>query len=100
MLEEIAQRNDFYKEVRGFACDEIAEDLYRASGGKGKIYEITSDTGWMKGMEYGEIKDYVYHHVYSDGKYIYDPRFNDIPMLESDYFEAMRKLNPDGINIK
>lgn len=41
-----------------------------------------------------------YHQVFSDGKYIYDPRYIDIPILEDDYFKMLEKLNHGGMEIK
>lgn len=100
VMEEIKGRKDWYKLNENYDCSEIAEDLLNISGGKGKIYNIESKTGWVNGKEYGEIKNFQYHQVYSDGKYIYDPRFSDSPLLNEDYFKIMKELNPNGITIK
>lgn len=99
VLDEISRRKDFYFDERNFDCSEIAEDLFNVSG-KGKIYEITPESGLLDVLEYGSAKDYYFHTVYSDGKYIFDPRYSDIPVLESDYFKMLEDLNPNGIKIK
>jgi RHS repeat-associated protein len=91
------------KESDGYDCSEIADDLYNASGGKGEIYEITSKKSNQisipeEGKNYPE--PYFYHQVYSNGNLIYDPRLSCLPIRKYDYLYQLRKLNPDGINIK
>ncbi|GBG57802.1 toxin CdiA [Sporomusaceae bacterium FL31] len=93
-----AMKNEAYKKYK-IDCSEIAEDLYNASGKNGKIYNITGKEGSLNGYEYGKVENYIYHQVYSDGKYIYDPRFSDVPVLKDDYFKALKEINPDGFNV-
>ncbi len=100
VMEEIARRKEFYRKNDRFDCSEIADDLLDAAGGKGKIIEITPKSGVLGDLqvkEYGKIQDFDFHTVYSDGKYIYDPRYNDLPILENDYFNMLESLNPSGI---
>ena len=94
--------NPNYKNYPGIDCSEIAEDIYNASGGIGKIYSITGKGkgGYINGYEYGDVVNYEYHEVYSNGEYIFDPRFSNTPILEDDYFKALSKINPNGMNIK
>lgn len=100
VMEEIARRKEFYRKNDRFDCSEIADDLLDAAGGKGKIIEITPNTDKLKALEYGDTRSFDYHQVFSDGKYIYDPRYSDIPVLQDDYFKMLEKLNPGGIKIK
>ena len=51
------------------------------------------------GYEYGNVEEYDYHEVYSDGNYIYDPRYSNEPVLKQDYFKMLREINPDGFNV-
>jgi hypothetical protein len=89
-----------YFNNRAYDCSEIAEDLLKAANGKGKIYEIIGKDGkQMKGYEYGEIMKYDYHQIFSDGKYIYDPRYSDRPIANEEYFKIMNTLNNGNIKI-
>jgi hypothetical protein len=98
VLDVMGKNKSKYYNNRNFDCSEIAEDLFNASGGKGEIIEITGNNG-LRVKEYGEIMDFEYHEVFSDGKYIYDPRYSDNPILKSDYLDALNNLNSGGINI-
>ena len=90
---------DYYKGNSGYDCSEIAEDLYNAANGEGKVYRITPKEGaWMKGMEYGSPESWVYHEVYSDGYYIFDPMYSTTPVLKGDYFRILNgELNSSGL---
>ena len=54
----------------------------------------------MKGYEYGKVEDFTYHTVYSDGKYIFDPRYSDMPVLKDDYFRALSSINSEGFYVR
>jgi RHS repeat-associated protein len=78
-------------------CDEIAEDLLEAAGGVGRVIRYEPKKGSMlRTPEAGgkSIEDYVYHEVYTDGRYIYDPRFSQTPVPSGDYDRMMSQLNP------
>ena len=84
----------------GYDCSEIAEDLYNAAGGKGEILNITSNSeGQISVVQFGQKIKFDYHQVYSDGKYVYDPRYYNNPILKDDYFEMLNNLNPGNISI-
>lgn len=34
-----------------------------------------------------------------DGVYIYDPRYQNMPVLKDDYFRALKEINPDGFDV-
>lgn len=91
--------SDYYKRDFGYDCSEIAEDFYDAAGQKGKIYRIEGKNGYINGYEYNYQVEYLYHEVYSDGVYIYDPRYVNTPVLKADYFRALREINPDGFDV-
>lgn len=80
----------------GMDCSEIAEDLLEAASGAGKIIHMTPQQGHkLKLMEYGKVDEgYVYHEVYTDGKYVFDPRLNDTPVPHGDWMKLMKHLNP------
>lgn len=45
----------------------------------------------------GSVVEYTFHHVYTDGRYAYDPRLSQTPIPWGDCMRAMRGLNPGGI---
>ena len=78
---------------------EIAEDFFNASGHKGRIYVIKpKSSSRMHG--YDPTEDWLYHEVYSDGRFIYDPRYRNKPVIIDEYFDMFNALNPDGLIIK
>ena len=91
--------SDYYKNNSGYDCSEIAADFYDAAGQQGKIYRIEGKNGVINGYEYGKVFDYEYHEVYSDGVYIYDPRYQNTPVLKDDYFRALKEINPGGFDV-
>ena len=91
--------SDYYKTDFGYDCSEIAQDFYDAAGQQGKIYRIEGKSGNINGYEYNNQVEYIYHEVYSDGTYIYDPRYTNVPVLKDDYFRALREINPDGFDV-
>lgn len=91
--------SDYYKHDFGYDCSEIAEDFYNAAGKQGIIYRIEGKNGVINGYEYNNVVEYIYHEVYSDGVYIYDPRYQNVPIPKDDYFRALREINPDGFNV-
>ncbi|WP_239257275.1 T7SS effector LXG polymorphic toxin [Listeria ilorinensis] len=95
-----AKKNIYQEMVNQYDCSEIADDLYLASGKKGAIYEITPKIGKLNVEEYDKMEKFYYHTVYSDGKYVYDPRYSEAPILKEQYFNTIKKDNPNGINIR
>jgi filamentous hemagglutinin len=82
-----------------YDCSEIAEDLFRAAGNEGEIINITSNTkyGQIKAVQDGSTIEFDYHQVYSDGKFIYDPRYNNTPILKDDYLKMINELNDGNV---
>lgn len=88
-----------YKENWAYDCSEIADDFFDTAGGKGEVLEITGNKK-INVSEYGETISYEYHQVYSDGKYIYDPRYSDVPVLKEKYLNEIKSLNNGSIVVK
>lgn len=99
VLNTIKSRSKFYKKELAYDCSEIADDLAQAAGGKGEIFTIKSRTEFkdIQVKEYGEMKSYVYHTVYSDGKYIYDPRLTNDPVPIKEYMDSVSRHNNGDI---
>jgi filamentous hemagglutinin len=85
-----------------YDCSEIADDLYKAAGNKGEILKITPSQkyGDLKVIENGKTTTFDYHQVYSDGTYVFDPRYNNNPILKNDYVKMISDLNGGNINIE
>ncbi len=66
-----------------------------------RFNELLNSDAYKKdnGYEYGRIEPFDYHEVYSDGEYIYDPRYSNEPVPKSDYFRSLREINPDGFDV-
>ena len=93
-----AGQNTDYLDTQ-YDCSEIAEDLLIAAKGEGRIVEVTpSKNGSLKLLELGKVKEpFDYHQVYTDGRYVYDPRLDaDKPIPKGDWEKLMRGLNPDA----
>ncbi len=82
-------------------CAEIAHKLLDAAGGRGDIIEVTPIAkGTLNTFENGKISsDQYYHHVYTDGRYVYDPRISLIPIPKDDWRIHMKAIHPKGIKI-
>jgi hypothetical protein len=81
-----------------------ADKLFNSAGGKGKIIEVTPKNKGQKLTLFengGKTPpDFIYHQVYTDGKYIYDPRLSSKPVPKGDWESMIKKLNPSGVDIK
>jgi predicted double-glycine peptidase len=101
VIKAIEKKKNFYRaEVDYYDCSEIADDLYKASGENGTIYTITpNEKHNLVVPEYGKNVSFDYHTVYSDNSYVYDPRYDNTPIPESEYFDMIKMLNPKGIMI-
>lgn len=85
-------------------CSEIAERLYKVSGGKGAIMTIVPKVGHS--ILVGEKKEgqlhvqlYVYHTVFRDNHYVYGPRLSKNPIPRGDYQSIINKLNINGVRV-
>ena len=80
-------------------CSEIANILHK-SAGKGRIIQVTGKDGArLKLLEHGKVSspEFVYHQVFTDGKYVYDPRLGTSPIPLGDWQRFVRGLNPGAI---
>ncbi|WP_446224171.1 RHS repeat-associated core domain-containing protein [Nocardia sp. IBHARD005] len=78
-------------------CSEIADLMLRRVDGEGSIirYEPAPGTSLQTPENMGRILEgYVFHEVYTDGRYAYDPRLSQTPIPLGDYQSVMRSLNP------
>ncbi len=81
-------------------CSEIAEHLQRAAGGEGHIIEIAYSNASPLNPQLripeasSQISRFLYHQVYTDGTYVFDPRYSLDPMLIKDYMALIKELNP------
>ena len=83
------------KDVDCTDCDDLARLLFKASGGKGKILDLTNATGSIRVREFGKLENFVDHRVFSDGKFIFDPRFSNSPVPINKFLDELRSLNPN-----
>jgi hypothetical protein len=84
----------------GTDCSEIAEDLFSAAGGEGRILRIEPlNKGYLTLLEGGVLQtEFIYHEVYTDGKYIFDPRLHPQPVFLEEWQILIKHLNP-GVEI-
>jgi hypothetical protein len=98
-LREVKALQDIVRKEKNYDCSEIADDLLRATQGKGRIIEVLPSTKGEKLTlyEFGKTeKNMTYHQVYTDGKYIYDPRLSPDPVPKGDWEVMIRSLNPES----
>ncbi|MFD5036973.1 putative T7SS-secreted protein [Streptomyces sp. NPDC058377] len=82
-------------------CSDIASFISRRADGEGRIVHYTTYSGSdIRIPEHGgaNIEDYLFHEVYTDGRYIYDPTLSNNPIPLGDYERALRLTN-DGEKI-
>jgi hypothetical protein len=82
-------------------CSEISEALLKSAGGKGQILEVLPKTrGTLNVFENGKMEpDQYYHQVYTDGRYVYDPRLSPRPITQGDWLQHINNINPGGVTI-
>lgn len=82
-------------------CSEIAMKLQEAAEGSGYVLRVDPKIRFhLNVLENGEIKPMQwYHEVYTDGRYVFDPRISAQPVPEGDWYQHMHGINPDGVDI-
>lgn len=73
-------------------CAEIASKFLESAGGKGMILEARpKNSGKLDIYENNDltVNDF-YHKVYTDGRYVYDPRLSATPIPKGDWEMHMR----------
>ncbi|WP_444900367.1 RHS repeat-associated core domain-containing protein [Microbulbifer sp. VAAC004] len=83
------------RDVDCIDCDDIARKLYKASGERGSILDLTVPGGSIRVREFGKIEEFVDHRVFVDGKYVIDPRYSKFPVPINRYMRELKKLNPN-----
>jgi len=76
-------------------CDDLARDFYKATDGTGKILDLSVPNSEIKVYELGKLENFVDHRVYTDGKYVFDPRFSKEPVPIDKYLNDLKALNPN-----
>ncbi|CCF66145.1 RHS repeat-associated core domain-containing protein [Nocardia cyriacigeorgica] len=93
-LDELMNR-DYHENTD---CSEIAELMLNRADGEGSIirYEPQDRFGSISTPEDmgRQMTPYVFHEVYTDGRYVYDPRFSTTPVPIGDFHRIMKSLNP------
>jgi filamentous hemagglutinin len=86
------------KICEGSDCSEIASILKNAAG-SGQILTVTGQGGsGLRLLENGEIEgNFTYHQVFTDGRYVYDPRLSSVPVPLGDWSRMIWQLNPGAI---
>lgn len=77
-------------------CSDVAGSVYHAADEAGNILEVTpADGKKLTLIEFGRVeKEYVFHHVYTDGTYVYDPKLSTSPVLLDEWRAYIKALNP------
>jgi hypothetical protein len=82
-----------------YDCSEIATEFFNATNHKGIIIKMNHCKGNIIDRniyinEYQKVKQYLYHIVYCDGIYVFDPRNSPNPELLSCYIKEIQLMNP------
>ncbi|KRB12167.1 hemagglutinin repeat-containing protein [Achromobacter sp. Root170] len=82
-------------------CSDIAQYLYESAGGEGYIFKVTpSVRNNLNVYENGNVEErQSYHQVYSDGRYVYDPRVSSNPIPKGDWVQLINGTNPGGVKM-
>lgn len=87
----------------GYECSDTATELLEASGNRGRLLQFEPAMGqWtVRTAEEGgsRIVDFVYHTVFTDDRYVYDPTLSGTPIPKGDFLRIMRTLNP-GVRVR
>jgi hypothetical protein len=75
-------------------CSDIADNLLEAAGGAGKVISFRGPGDTLVTPEGNTTVDYLFHHVYTDGRYAYDPRLSQNAIPWGDYMRTLKTLNP------
>ncbi|MEI2453736.1 MULTISPECIES: hypothetical protein [Lysobacter] len=86
-------------DIRCVDCNEIAESMLRTSNGEGRILEARPlSSGNLNVFENGSLEPgQWYHQVYTDGRYVFDPRLSPTPVPKGDWLQHIRGINPDRV---
>ncbi|WP_433620944.1 putative T7SS-secreted protein [Nocardia sp. CA-120079] len=85
------------KYSESYDCSEIAQDMLSRADGVGSIirYEPADGSLLLTPENTGRVtQEYVFHEVYTDGRYVYDPRLSVTPIPLGDFERVIKYLNP------
>ena len=101
LLDEMTSNIESGKVLDNIDCSEFAEAYLSLAGNKGKILEVRpKQKGKLTVYENAkEVADQEYHQVYTDGRYIYDPRLSPHPIPKGDWEKHIKKINHEGVII-
>ena len=78
----------------GTDCSELATDLYRGAGDGYILRFDPAKRGGLTLFENGAFRpESYYHEVFTDGRYVFDPRLSATPIPKGDYMRFMKGLN-------
>ena len=85
-----------------FDCSEIADIMLKSANNKGYIMEVKPiKQGNLNVYENGSMVTHQYYHqVYTDGKYVFDPRVSTTPIPKGDWEQHIRNINNGDVIIK
>ncbi|MEU0541552.1 hypothetical protein ABZ319_16945 [Nocardia sp. NPDC005978] len=65
----------------GLDCSEIAARFEKLAGGEGEMLKVLPPAGeQLRLKEFGVWENFDYHQIFTDGKYVYDPRVDPNPI--------------------
>ncbi|MFD7029780.1 putative T7SS-secreted protein [Streptomyces sp. NPDC059917] len=80
-------------------CSDISNFIFERAGGEGKIIHYITPSGDIRTPEAGgaDVPTWVFHEVYTDGRYIYDPTMSADPIPRGDYERSLRSQNDERV---
>lgn len=86
---------------RAIDCSRLAQEIMEAAGNLGGQLNISPALGREMVSHYieGELVLSRYHVVYTDGQFVYDPRWSETPIPRIEYEEDLRRLNGPTVEI-
>jgi len=98
----LLETEEFQRHVNNplVSCEELAEELFHAAEKEGGVLRIIPRPRVMLHVPEasGISTDFAFHEVYTDSRYVFDPRLQMIAIPKSDYVRLLRQLNP-GVSI-
>jgi len=82
-------------------CSDIAPKLLESAGGKGKIIEVRPTLpNQLNVYENGKTAhEQAFHQVYTDGKYVYDPRLSLKLIPKGDWEKNIKSINQGNVTL-
>jgi hypothetical protein len=111
IVERMQHLHKVDNEATTLDCSEVAESLLEFAG-KGKILHVIAgrikhesdnwmrwkNNDYMRWTDKGKMEEnFLYHDVYTDGNFVYDPILSATPVTLESWKKAIRYLNPQAI---